>query len=236
MKKTIGILGGMGALATVDLFQKIVTLTEAHSDNDHIRVYIDSNSWIPDRTTAILYGGESPVPQMLDALKHLEACGADCIAMPCNSGHYFLPELEKATDIPFISILEVTAQACKAKFPGGTAGILGSTGTLKTDLYSGILARYGMGSLMPTDEEQKVMMEQIAAVKSNRPLTDPAPVQKVLDAMKARGATFFIWGCTELPIMAQQLKLRENYVDPTTELAKAAILFCGYKLREDGAL
>ncbi len=232
MKKTIGILGGMGALATVDLFQKIVTMTDAHSDNDHIRIYIDNNTWIPDRTTAILYGGESPVPQMLDALRHLEACGADCIAMPCNSGHYFLAELEKETKIPFISILEVTAKACLERFPGGTAGILGSTGTLKTDLYSGILAQRGMNSLMPTDEEQKVMMEHIGAVKANRLLTDPRPVQKVLDAMKARGATFFIWGCTELPIVAQQLNLKENYIDPTTELARAAIEFCGYPLRE----
>ncbi|MBR6556177.1 MAG: amino acid racemase, partial [Clostridia bacterium] len=91
MKKTIGILGGMGPLATADLFRKIVLLTEAACDNDHIRIYIDDNASIPDRTAAILQGGTDPVPVMSDSLKKLESCGADCIIMPCNTAHYFLP-------------------------------------------------------------------------------------------------------------------------------------------------
>ena len=90
-KKTIGILGGMGPLATADLFEKITLLTKAETDRDHIRVYIDSNTNIPDRTAAILNGGADPVPEMADALKHLEQCGADCVIMPCNTAHYFLP-------------------------------------------------------------------------------------------------------------------------------------------------
>ena len=92
MSKTIGILGGMGPLATADLFRKITCLTKASCDNDHIRVYIDSNARIPDRTAAILSGGTNPVPEMTSALRHLEACGADCIIMPCNTAHYFLPQ------------------------------------------------------------------------------------------------------------------------------------------------
>ena len=92
-KKTIGILGGMGPLATADLFQKITLLTEAETDRDHIRVYIDSNANIPDRTAAILSNGPDPVPEMASALRNLEACGADCVIMPCNTAHYFLPRL-----------------------------------------------------------------------------------------------------------------------------------------------
>ena len=87
MKKTIGILGGMGPLATADLFRKITLLTKASCDNDHIRVYIDSNAQIPDRTAAILHGGKDPLPQMRAALHSLEACGASCVIMPCNSAH-----------------------------------------------------------------------------------------------------------------------------------------------------
>ena len=90
-QKIIGILGGMGPLATADLFRKIVLLTDAEADRDHIRVCIDSNAQIPDRTAAILSGGEDPVPEMADALRNLERCGADCILMPCNTAHYFLP-------------------------------------------------------------------------------------------------------------------------------------------------
>ena len=108
-KKSIGILGGMGPLATADLFRKIVLMTKAERDSDHIRIYIDDNCFIPDRTGAILRGGESPLPQMRDSLSKLQACGADCIIMPCNTAHYFLPELKKDASVPFISILEATA-------------------------------------------------------------------------------------------------------------------------------
>ena len=85
----------MGPLATADLFRKLVLLTSAGSDNAHIRTYIDSNCHIPDRTAAILSGGASPLPEMLSALRNLEACGASCIIMPCNTAHYFLPALQK---------------------------------------------------------------------------------------------------------------------------------------------
>ena len=114
MKKTIGILGGMGPLATADLFRKITLLTDAARDNDHIRVYIDSNARIPDRTAAILSGGKDPVPEMASALRSLEACGASCVIMPCNTAHYFLPRLQAMTKLPFISMLEATAKTCAA--------------------------------------------------------------------------------------------------------------------------
>ena len=105
MKKTIGILGGMGPLATADLFRKITLLTKAGCDNDHIRVYIDSNAQIPDRTAAILHGGKDPLPEMRSALHSLEACGAGCVIMPCNTAHYFLPQLQAETKLPFLSML-----------------------------------------------------------------------------------------------------------------------------------
>ena len=117
MKKTIGILGGRGPLATADLFRKIVTMTKAGCDNDHIRIYIDDNAQIPDRTGAILAGGPDPVPVMADSLRKLEACGADCIIMPCNTAHYFLPRLQKMTATPFLSMLEATAKACAGISP-----------------------------------------------------------------------------------------------------------------------
>ena len=118
MEKTIGILGGMGPLATADLFRKITLLTDAARDNDHIRVYIDSNARIPDRTAAILSGGKDPVPEMASALRSLEACGASCVIMPCNTAHYFLPRLQAMTKLPFISMLEATAKTCAAQYPG----------------------------------------------------------------------------------------------------------------------
>ena len=144
MGKTIGILGGMGPLATADLFRKITLLTDAACDNEHIRVYIDSNARIPDRTAAILSGGPDPVPEMASALRSLERCGADCVIMPCNTAHYFLPRLQAMTSLPFLSMLEATAKTCAKDFPGQTAAILATKGTLATGLYEKALNAQGV--------------------------------------------------------------------------------------------
>lgn len=161
MEKTIGILGGMGPLATADLFRKITLLTDAARDNDHIRVYIDSNARIPDRTAAILSGGKDPVPEMASALRSLEACGANCVIMPCNTAHYFLPRLQAMTKLPFISMLEATAKTCAAQYPGRTAAVLATKGTLATGLYEQALAAQNVRCLIPDAGEQDVLMHLI---------------------------------------------------------------------------
>ena len=160
-KKSIGILGGMGPLATADLLRKIVILTKASCDNEHIRVYIDSNAAIPDRTAAILNGGPDPLPEMASALRHLEACGADCILMPCNTAHYFLPRLQEMTGIPFLNMPEITAKRCAERFPGRRAAILATDGTVQTGIYDRALSQRGVAFLHPDREEQKTVMHLI---------------------------------------------------------------------------
>ena len=232
-KKTIGILGGMGPLATADLFQKIVLLTKADTDREHIRVYIDSNANIPDRTAAILSGGENPVPEMASALRHLEACGADCIIMPCNTAHYFLPRLQAMTEIPFLSILTAAAEACKAQFPGKTVGILATRGTLAANLYQEALVQAGVPYLVPDTSAQDALRRVIYdGVKAGKgPDSYRADFLTVLEQMSAGGAEVFLLGCTELPLAAEALNIALPTVDPTAELAKASIRFCGYGVR-----
>ena len=234
MGKTIGILGGMGPLATADLFRKITCLTKADCDNDHIRVYIDSNARIPDRTAAILAGGTDPVPEMTSALRHLEACGADCIIMPCNTAHYFLPQLQAKTEIPFLSMLSATAKTCAAKFPGKTAAVLGTKGTLATGLYDRALETESVRFLLPEETERDELMRLIYdVVKASKPLLPETEAWRaLLDGLRVRGADYFILGCTELPILADTLPVSGPFVDPTAELAKAAIRFCGYSVLE----
>ena len=234
MKKSIGILGGMGLLATADLFIKIVTQTKAERDNDHIRVYIDSNSAIPDRTAAILGDGPDPVEEMTSALRHLESCGADCVIMPCNTAHYFLPRLQEKTEIPILNMLEITAENCALRYPGKRAAVLGTRGTLATGLYNAALEKAGVDYLLPNEEEQDTLMHLIYdVVKASRPLEPEADVwAALLDALRTRGADYFILGCTELPIVASTLDAEGPFVDPTLELAKAAVRFCGYETVE----
>ncbi len=229
MAKTIGILGGMGPLATADLFRKITLLTKASCDNEHIRVYIDSNAQIPDRTAAILSGGEDPLPQMMSALRHLELCGADCIVMPCNTAHHFLPALQAQTSVPFLSMLEATAAACAERYPGKTAAVLATKGTLATGLYARALEKAGVSFLIPQDAEQDTLMHLIYdVVKASKPIEPETDTWRaLLSGLRARGAEFFILGCTELPILASALDVPGPFVDPTEELARAAIRFCG---------
>ena len=224
----------MGPLATADLFRKIVLLTDAARDNDHVRVYIDDNASIPDRTAAILSGGADPLPAMTDSLRKLEACGADCVIMPCNTAHYFLPRLQALTELPFLSMLEATAKACAARFPGGTAAVLATKGTLAAGLYQAVLEREGVPFLLPDGAEQDALMRVIYdGVKAGKcPEDYRADMESVVETLAARGADYFILGCTELPLAAQALSLPRPTVDPTAELAKAAIRFCGYHVKD----
>ena len=236
-KKTIGILGGMGPLATMDLYKKIILSTEAQSDNEHIRVYIDGNSAIPDRTAAILHGGEDPVPEMLSALRNLEKCGADCVIMPCNTAHYFLPRLQETTALPFLDMTAITASVCAERYPGKTACLLGTTGTLEAKIYDGALAEAGVAFMTPNEEERRELMRLIYdVVKASMPLEPEAENWRtLLSGLAGRGADYFVLACTELPILADALGYPGPFVDPTLELARAAVRFCGYpvKGRED---
>ena len=232
-KKTIGILGGMGPLATADLFRKVILLTEAGSDQEHIRIYIDNNTQIPDRTGAILRGGEDPMPALTDSVRKLEACGADCLIVGCNTAHYFLPGLQALTKVPLIDMQKVCAEACRARFPGKTAAVLATSGTLAVGLYQRRLTEAGVPFLIPDENEQAALMRVIyQGVKAGAaPETYREDMERVQKAMTARGADFFILGCTELPLAFEELRLPVPAMDPTEELAKAAIRFCGYRVK-----
>ena len=173
------------------------------------------------------------MPEMSSALRNLEKCGADCIIMPCNTAHYFLPRLQEMTSIPFLSILTAAAEACKARFPGKTVGILGTTGTLTANLYQTALAEAGVAYQVPNSQEQEALMRVIyQGVKAGKgPDSYRADFLTVLEGMHAQGAEVFLLGCTELPMAAEALHITLPTVDPTAELAKAAIRFCGYGVR-----
>ena len=233
MKKVLGILGGMGPAATADLFQKLTAMTEAGCDSDHLRVIIDSNSAIPDRTAAILHGGADPVPEMLSALRNLERSGAQCVILPCNTAHYFLPRLRAETALPILNMPEITAQRCAELFPGRRAAVLATRGTLATGLYERALAEAGVECVIPDEAGQDTLMYLIYdVVKASRPIRpERERWEALLSELRARGAEVFILGCTELPILAQTLGVPGPFVDPTAELARAAIRFCGGEVR-----
>ena len=187
MKKVLGVLGGMGPLATADFFQKVVTLTKANSDSEHIHVLIDNYPQIKDRTGHILNGAESPAPQMIAAVKTLMENGADLIAMPCNTAHYFAEEIQNATGCEFVHILKVNAKAGKERF--GTdkkVGILATTGVVKSGIYVKAFADEGVESVLPNPEEQEKILNLIYEVKGGKYPENKKVVTDILDSMKQR--------------------------------------------------
>ena len=228
MKKIIGIIGGMGPLATADLFQKITLLTEAETDRDHIRVYIDSNANIPDRTAAILNSGPDPVPEMASALRNLEACGADCVIMPCNTAHNFYDAVASSVSIPVLHMIAITRDALKSRGVK-CAGLLATDGTVQTGIYQRTFEGSGVELLTPDNtENQSAVMDIIYnGVKAGDLTHDATAFRAACEHLLARGAEVLILGCTELPPAFDIYHLDYPNVDPTLELALAAVRAAG---------
>ena len=231
-KKTIGILGGMGPLATVDLFRKIVLHTEAASDQEHPRVCVDSNTAIPDRTAALLHGGADPVPEMVKSARRLEAAGADVILMPCNTAHCFFDAVAGAVDVPFLHMIALTRDALTRRGVR-RAGLLATDGTVRTGIYQDTFAGRGIELLTPDAAGQAAVMGVIYdGIKSGNRGYDAAPFRAACEGLLARGAETLILGCTELPPGFELYGLDYPATDPTLELALAAILFAGGTTKE----
>ncbi len=232
IKKTIGIIGGMGPLATVDLYDKIVRRTEAASDGEHIHVLIDSNTAVPDRTAAILGLGPSPVPELIKSAKRLEVAGADFLIIPCNTAHYFYDDICSATALPVLHMLRLTAAEILRRKLAKVA-LLATDGTVKTGIYARLFEENGISCLLPQGEAQRAVMDAIyLGVKAGRRDYDTAALNKALRALRDAGAEAFVLGCTELPIAFSQYGIDEPAVDPTQILAEAAIREAGYRVLE----
>ena len=222
-KKTIGIIGGMGPLATADLFRKIVTNTNASTDQEHIKILIDNNTDIPDRTEAIINNGKNPLPQMIKSAVSLWAMGAQILVMPCNTAHYFLPEIQKYVDIPILNMIEITGEAI-IKRGIKTVGLLATQGTINSGIYQKVFDKKGIEIVVPGETEQTVINDLIYnGVKAGKKDYDVSAIRDVINSMLDLGAEILVLGCTELPVAMDMYKLDYNVCDPTLELAKAAI-------------
>lgn len=231
-KQAIGIIGGMGPMATLDLFGKIIAHTEAASDAEHIRVYIDCHTGIPDRTQAILNGGESPVPYIAESACKLADMGADFLLIPCNTSHYFYDEITAASPIPVMHMIRETAIALEAE--GITrVGLLATDGTLQSGIYQRELEARGVAVLCPSAEEQREVMRLIyEGVKADAPCFKTDVIASMIRRMKTEGAQRLVLGCTELPLGFERYGLPcDDTVDPSVILARAAIKRAGYPVR-----
>jgi len=236
MKKTIGILGGMGPEATFYFFDLIIKNTQATKDQDHVQVLIYSNPKIPPRSEAILQKGPSPLPLLLESAKALRRAGADFVVIPCISAHYFLPQLGAKARIPFISLLEETALYVKKKFSGLTqVGLVATTGTVQSKIIHNAFAKKGIEVIVPVACDQKKVMEAIFGKRGIKAgVVTGRPKKIVLDVARKlirEGAEALMAGCTEVPLVLKEKDLVVPLIEPMRIGARACIKKAGYKIK-----
>lgn len=232
--KTLGILGGMGPMATVDFYKKVVSMTAVRHEADHLHIIIDSNPHIPDRTKYILGDGKSPKVHMIKSLLKLEALGAEIIVMPCNTAHYFYNELIEYSEVPFLNMIHETANYLMQlpQMPK-KVGLLATTGTYASGIYSKMLGNCPFDLVIPEEPTQKSIMQLIYKVKSGNLKSEQKLVNSIYEYFMKKNVEALILGCTELPIVFEQFGFQENVIDPTAILARAAILSAGGKLAKE---
>jgi aspartate racemase len=241
-QKTLGILGGMGPEATAYFFELIIRLTAADEDQEHIPVIIRSDPRVPDRSKAILEGGPSPLPSLIEGAMTLRAAGADLAVMPCVSAHYFLPELAARVKIPFISLLEESREFLRKEHPGvRKVGLVATTGTVRSGVVRDAFARAGVEVLIPSEADQARIMEAIYGPKGIKAgFTTGSPRRTVLGVARRlvrEGAQAVMAGCTEIPVvLTAEDFLRVGgldvpFVEPMLVGARACVLRAGFRLR-----
>ena len=224
-EKIIGILGGMGPEATIDLFYKIIKSTPAEKDQDHLRIIIDNNPKIPDRTTAILGKGEDPLPALQETARNLEKAGADLIIIPCNTAHYFLPSIQESVKIPILNMIEETAKETQRKTPQiKKVGLLASIGTYKMEIYHQHFKKFNIEVISPEEKDKEEVMKVIYAVKAGD-LSEEVKrnILKIAQKLIDKGVEAIITGCTEIPLILKEGDVSVPIIDPTQVLAKMAI-------------
>jgi aspartate racemase len=231
-EKVIGILGGMGPEAAVDCFAKIVRNTPARKDQDHLRVIIDSNPKVPDRTAAIQGRGESPLPLLVAGTQALERAGADFVIIPCVSAHFFLDDLRRRVRLPILSIFDAVAETIEREHPDvKNVGLLGTTGTVEGGLFQQRLDKGGIATILPGGDVQEKIMAAIYDIKDALPARSRTEILADLiaaaESLIARGAQGIVAACTEIPLALGQEHLPVPYFDSLLLLARAAIRRAG---------
>ena len=234
-EKTLGILGGLGPLATVYFMDMVVKMTEAKCDQDHISMIVLNHAAIPDRTGFILDNTmPNPLPMMIEDAKKLEAAGSDFVVMPCNTAHFFYEQIQKNIEIPMINIIEETVKYAVNHNKGiKKLGILATKGTISSKAYQNMCKKYSLDCVVPSIADEQSLMNIIYnQVKAGKKVNIDEFI-RIIENMKGDGCDAVALGCTELSIINKDFELsREDIIDSLQVLAMRSIELCGKTLKE----
>ena len=222
--KRLGVIGGLGPLATAYFFELVVRMTQAVSDQEHVEMIILNYPSVPDRTSYIVGNTkESPLPAMIAMGQQLAKLGAEHIAIPCITAHYFHKELAGAIQVPIIHIVEETAKHLSC-YGIRKAGIMATDGTVNAGLFQRELLKWGIEGILPDKEHQSYVMDLIYQdVKAGRPV-EMDKFDRVSRYLKEGGAECIILGCTELSLIKRESYLGAGYLDAMEVLARKSVL------------
>lgn len=230
MSKTVGVIGGMGPLATLDLYNWIIKLTPVDKDQDHIPVIINSNPKIPDRTQYILGEGPNPKNDLLKSARQLESMGAQLLAMPCNTAHYFCSDIQKELNSSqLVNMIEETKKYIDKNFTTTKGkpviGLLATTGTIKTNLYQEHFKGYNF--VVPSQTDQELVQDSIygkRGIKKGYLKEARKTLREVAHLLNQKGARIVILGCTEISVALRNEKNNGViYVNPVRILAESLV-------------
>ncbi len=236
MSKTIGILGGMGPEATGHMFNLIVGMTNAETDQEHIPMVIVNNPHTPDRTAHLLNDGPSPLPILIDGARKLENADVDFIIMPCHTAHFFFREISEAISTPLLHLQRETLRFIEETLPGlKRLGLIATTGTIETGLFQKIFSEKDLEIITPEPLYQEKVMTAIYDIKKVTADNRQEPLKllrEVTTHLHSEGAEAIIAGCTEISMVLDKEPMNLPFADPLKIIARVSILEAGYKVRE----
>jgi len=232
----VGVVGGVGPAATVDFLDKIVRNTPAQRDQDHIRLLVEQNPRIPDRTENLIADGEDPTVSLYATCKRLEEGDADIIAIPCNTAHAFVDRIQPYLGIPIVNMLTETARYLRETWPNQREiGVLATTGTIASGVYAKALEMHGLCQVAPEETVQARVMEAIYGKQGVKAGFTTGQCQEdiaeAVEGLICQGVEIIVLGCTELPLLLPRREFvgrtgaRVNLVDPTEVLARRCIAY-----------
>lgn len=225
IRKTAGVMGGMGPDATVDFMAKVIALTDSDNDQNHVHMIIDHDPTIPNRQVAIRSGHDDVSIRLGQMAQRLESAGADFLVMVCNTAHVFLADVKSSTNIPFINIVDESVSEIDRLCPNArTVGIMATDGCLDTGIFQDAIAASGRTAIIPNVADKQILMSLINAIKSGNQGADVRRgMEAIAKTLKGEGADTLIAGCTEIPIVFDGTGFSLPVVSSTDVLAKRTV-------------
>jgi aspartate racemase len=233
----VGVIGGVGPMATAYFMERVIRMTEAACDQDHINMLIYNHCSIPDRTAYITgQCPDNPLPVMIEDARRLEEAGCRFIVIPCNTAHYFFDQIQAQVGIPVINIVRETIRyAAQVTKDLHCVGILATNGTIVSGTYQKYAEEAGLDWVVPDQAGQSQVMRMIYdGVKAGKPV-DKADFDQVAVALRARGAQCLLLGCTELSVLKRELPINDaDVLDSIDVLARMTVIQSGKQLTPEG--